>query len=150
MFLRFHMQGFHRIEALIYRDDSVVAAIPYAKDLVRLWGDLRTALMNPSKYNFCDWWAGTIGLATEIGAKKISSEEETYSDHSILIFHNNFVGIRQAAAPFIRRLSSSGSNGTAVAEGALAALDAADRSVAPFVRKGVTSPVMSVLALALH
>lgn len=31
-----------------------------------------------------------IALAMEVGAKKFSSEEETFSDLSILIFDNNF------------------------------------------------------------
>ena len=114
----------------MYRDNNPEAALPYAEDLVRLWSELRTALGDASNFNFCDWWSGVIGLSTEVGAKKISSEEETYSDQSILIFYNNFVGIREAAAPFIATLRSSN---TSLANDATAALDAADETVAPFV-----------------
>lgn len=39
-----------------------------------------------------------IALATEVGAKKFSSEEETFSDLSILIFNNNFKARRTAEA----------------------------------------------------
>lgn len=124
------MQGFHRIEALVFRDGNLAAAVPYAQDLLRLWSELRAALAEPSNFNFCDWWSGAIGLATEVGAKKISSEEETYSDHSILIFYNNLIGIRNAAAPFIATLRASNAS---VAQAAVAALDAADATVAPFV-----------------
>ena len=45
-------------------------------------------VFNP-KNNF----GGIIGLATEIVAKKISSEEEKYSDYSWMIFYNNYKGI---------------------------------------------------------
>lgn len=42
------------------------------------------------EFEKADTWAGMIALATEVGAKKFSSEEETFSDLSILIFENNF------------------------------------------------------------
>jgi iron uptake system component EfeO len=41
-----------------------------------------------------------IALANEVGAKKISSEEETWSDQSILIFRENWEGIRSQYRPF--------------------------------------------------
>ena len=138
------LQGFHRIETLIYRDGDAAAAIPYAQDLVRLWTELREALAAPANFNFCDWWSGVVGLATEVGAKKISSEEETYSDNSVLIFYNNFVGIRHAVAPFLRTLGGSAGNGSAIAAAAQAALAAADASVAPFVSKGARLPTSLV------
>nr|MDP9481095.1 EfeM/EfeO family lipoprotein [Actinomycetota bacterium] len=43
---------------------------------------------------------GMIGLANEIASKKISSEEETYSDQSLLIFRHNWEGIRTQFEPF--------------------------------------------------
>jgi hypothetical protein len=45
---------------------------------------------NREEFEKADTWAGMIALATEVGAKKFSSEEETFSDLSILIFDNNF------------------------------------------------------------
>lgn len=42
-----------------------------------------------------------LGVAlAAAGSKKISSEEETYSDLSILIFYHNFKGIESQYAPF--------------------------------------------------
>jgi hypothetical protein len=43
---------------------------------------------------------GMIGLALEIGAKKISGEEEAFSDLSVLIFENNWKGIAAVYAPY--------------------------------------------------
>lgn len=44
-------------------------------------------------FNPTNNFGGIIALATEIIAKKISSEEEKYSDRSYLIFYNNYKGI---------------------------------------------------------
>ena len=44
-----------------------------------------------SNFNPAGTFGGMIALATEVAGKKISSEEETFSDLSILIFHNNFL-----------------------------------------------------------
>ena len=52
----------------------------------------------------------------------MSSEEETYSDQSIMIFYNNFIGIREAVAPFIATLGNS--SASSEGEGAHAAATA--------------------------
>lgn len=105
------------------------AAVPYADKLVADIGALVTALKTPSNFEFCSYWEGVIGLATEVGAKKMSSEEETYSDESVLIFVNNFIGIREASSPFIPRLQHA----PKVAAALMDAYNAAMESVAPFV-----------------
>jgi iron uptake system component EfeO len=125
------VQGFHRIESILFRDGTTDSAARYSTDLVRLWSELQAALAEPSNFNFCSWWGGVIGLATEVSAKKISSEEETFSDESILIFANNFIGIREAAMPFVKVVEDA-----SVAEAVLKALNASDASVAPFVYTG--------------
>jgi iron uptake system EfeUOB component EfeO/EfeM len=43
---------------------------------------------------------GVIGVLTEIPAKKISSEEETWSGLSLMIFYNNWLGAHSQIAPF--------------------------------------------------
>lgn len=128
----FAVQGFHRIESILFRDGTTDTAAKYSTDLVRLWGLLEEALADPSKFEFCSWFDGVQGLATEIAAKKMSSEEETFSDESTLIFANNFIGIREAATPFAKVAS----NATAV-ERLMKALNESDHSVAPFVFSGV-------------
>ena len=64
------LQGFHRIETLLYRDGDAAAAIPYAQDLVRLWAELREALAAPANFNFCDWWSGVVGARNRGGREK--------------------------------------------------------------------------------
>ena len=43
-----------------------------------------------SNFNPAGQFGGMIALAVEVGGKKIASEEETFSDLSILIFDHNF------------------------------------------------------------
>ena len=86
-------KGFHRIEALIFRDENLVAAQPYADELVESVKTLMTNLEARENFDSPSHFEGMIGLATEIPAKKISSEEETYSDQSLLIFQENWKGI---------------------------------------------------------
>ena len=46
------------------------------------------------------WCLTPLLCACGAGSKKISSEEETYSDLSVLIFYHNFKGIESQYKPF--------------------------------------------------
>src|SRR5690606_32193424 len=76
---------------------------------------------------------GMIALATEVAAKKISSEEETWSDQSLLIFRHNWIGVRSQFEPFSQVLSIS------TAQRVLHACEAADELVAPYFRDGTAA-----------
>ncbi|WP_235595977.1 EfeM/EfeO family lipoprotein [Mastigocoleus testarum] len=78
-------KGFHKIEAFIYRDDNLKAAVPYGEGLIASIKSLIDKLNDPSNFNAKDHFGGMIAVATEVPAKKISSEEETWSDQSLLI-----------------------------------------------------------------
>ena len=98
--------GFHRIETLIFRDANLVDAIPYAKRLIADIKNLINDLDARENFDSPSHFAGMIGLATEVPAKKISSEEETWSDQSLLIFRENWKGIYSQLNPFLTRLQS--------------------------------------------
>ena len=95
-----HFKGFHRIEALLYRDGDVDAARGFASELNSSATDLDAKLQDRSNFGAAQTLGNAGGLAEEIAAKKMSSEEETYSDLSIVIFANNFEGIRGVMEPF--------------------------------------------------
>jgi iron uptake system component EfeO len=95
-----YFKGFHRIEALVFRDENVNSAKGFASELVSISKSLDRQLKDRSNFDITQILDNAGGLATEIAAKKMSSEEETYSDLSILIFANNFVGIRGIMLPF--------------------------------------------------
>jgi iron uptake system component EfeO len=81
-----------------------------------------------------------IGLANEVASKKISSEEETYSDQSILIYYNNFEGIQQAVMPFMAALEAANATTASNLEKAFMAADA---SVAPYVTGGAITSYLT-------
>lgn len=93
-------RGFHRIEALIYRDSDLDAAVPYGEQLVESVKSLITELNKPENFSAPLNFKGMLSLATEIPAKKISSEEETWSDQSLLIFKYNWIGIHSQFKPY--------------------------------------------------
>ena len=93
-------KGFHKIEALIYRDGDLKAAVPYGEGLIASINSLIGKLNDPNNFNAKDHFGGMIAVATEVPAKKISSEEETWSDQSLLIFKNNWIGIYSQYEPF--------------------------------------------------
>ena len=103
-------KGFHRIEAYLYRDGDLRAALPYADGLIESVKSLTAKLDDSSNFSAESNFEGMVALVTEVPAKKISSEEETWSDQSILIFANNWKGIYSQYKPFASRLPSKVSN----------------------------------------
>ncbi len=97
--------GFHRIEALIYRDHNLTAALPYARQLEASMVELESALQDQSRFDPVQFMDGMQSLSEEVAAKKISSEEETWSDLSLIIFQNNFLGVQSQLAGFYPALS---------------------------------------------
>lgn len=135
-------KGFHRIEALIYRDGDLKAAIPYGEQLVKSVKSLITELNNLQNFNAPLNFTGMINLATEVPAKKISSEEETWSDQSLLIFKHNWIGIHSQFEPYEAILDK------AIVAEVEAAYKACLETVEPFFRTGqvAATPYSSINA----
>ena len=93
-------RGFHKIEYLLFRDDDLDMAGKYADTLVKSAQKLHKELGEPERYSPQTHFEGMIGLAEEIGSRKVSSEEETWSDQSMLIFRSNIIGINSQYEPF--------------------------------------------------
>ena len=128
-------RGFHRLEALLFRDDELDAALPWAIDLVGWCERLERELGEPERFSPPRSFEGMVGLATEIGAKKISSEEETWSDQSLLIFKHNWLGIHSQYRPFADAVAA---RDMATASAVETAHRAALATVAPFFVNGRT------------
>lgn len=133
----------HKIEALIFRDQDPDSAIPYAQGLVTSVENLIQQLQERDRFNSELHFGGMVALATEVGAKKISSEEETWSDQSILIFRENWQGILSQYQPFDPLVRQKDD---AVAEAVADAYAQAQESIAAFVQPNqvVTTPYSSV------
>jgi iron uptake system component EfeO len=98
-------KGFHKVEGLIFRDEDLDAAWPVAQELQGSLEELVRDLAARENFSAKKTFEGLQALANEIGAKKISSEEETWSDRSLLIFRYNLVGIDSQFRPFAAALA---------------------------------------------
>lgn len=99
--------GIHAVERALYRDEDVPAALAALDGVDAAVASLCTKLENDlSLFSATTTWEGMLALSLEVPAKKISSEEETWSDLSLMIFRENAKGIRALYAPFAPRLSA--------------------------------------------
>lgn len=62
------LQGYHKIEILLYRDGDVQGASIYADELVRDSEDLVKAFQDKAQFSASRTFDGIIDVATEIGA----------------------------------------------------------------------------------
>jgi len=100
-------RGFHKIEALLFGYEDVEAAHPYATRLARSVARLQRELSQRERFSAAGQFDGMITLANEVAAKKISSEEETWSDQSLIIFKHNWIGVYSQFRPFRAVLGES-------------------------------------------
>ncbi|MEO1717735.1 MAG: EfeM/EfeO family lipoprotein [Planctomycetota bacterium] len=111
-------KGFHRIEVLLYADGDTEAALPYATELVQSIRTLGRQLGERERFSAAGQFDGMLALATEVAAKKVSSEEETWSDQSLLIFRSNWIGVYSQYRPFAPLVGASSSGRAEAVESA--------------------------------
>lgn len=129
-------RGFHKIEAFLFAVEDVGAALPYAKRLHESVMRLRRELADLSRFNAAGQFGGMITLSTEVAAKKISSEEETWSDQTLLIFRHNWIGIHSQYRPFAAIVDARSPSHSAKVK---SAFDAAMDLVLPHFRNGTAA-----------
>lgn len=129
-------KGFHRIEGLLFRDEDLRAALPYAEGLVESVRALQGDLARRESFDAVTHFEGMIGLANEIPSKKVSSEEETYSDQSLLIFRHNWEGIYSQFKPFASEVETRDAR---AASGVEAAYQEARGLVEPYFSAGTVA-----------
>ncbi len=93
-------KGFHKLENLLFRDDDLHSALPVANELIASIETLRPDLTIRDNFSAAEQFDGIIALANEVASKKVSSEEETWSDQSMVIFKHNWIGIWSQYEPF--------------------------------------------------
>jgi iron uptake system component EfeO len=129
-------KGFHRIEMLIFGGDELEAAEPYAAELIESCKTLQKDLENRSAFSAKSTFEGLAALANEVAAKKISSEEETWSDQSLVIFKHNWIAIYSQYEPFHSIVSKKNEK---VAQGVIDAYKKAMALIEPHFKKGVVA-----------
>lgn len=117
-------RGFHKVEYLLFRDDDMELAGLFADTLAQSHQKLHRELNEPDRYSPQTHFEGMIGLAEEIGSRKISSEEETWSDQSMLIFRSNIIGIFSQYEPFSQMVAEQAAGRDAEVREAYAAFRA--------------------------
>lgn len=129
-------RGFHKIEVLLYAHNDLNAALPYADGLVESVRRLRRELDEPSRFTAEGQFEGMIALSNEVSAKKVSSEEETWSNQSLLIFRSNWEGIFSQFRPFA---SVEGGVASQMTERVSRSFEAAMDLVMPHFREGTAA-----------
>lgn len=95
-----NFRGFHKIEALLFGYGDVEAALPYAVRLNQSIAELKTQLGERDRFDAAGQFGGMYALTNEVAAKKVSSEEEAWSDQTLLIFKHNWIGAYSQYQPF--------------------------------------------------
>ena len=80
--------GFHRIEQMLWQDNSLNGASAMCAGLVKNEQQLLT-LVSKAQYNPLEMAAGATDLINEAGTAKISGEEERYSNTDLPVFAAN-------------------------------------------------------------
>lgn len=136
-------RGFHKIEAMIFRDGDLAGAVPVAEQLETSIRQLLDVLGDESRFSTGQFLDGLIALPEEVAAKKISSEEETWSDLSLVIFRHNFIGVESQFAGFLPVL---GQIAPEVADRAKMAFMSAHAVLEPWFEGGGVTPYSDVRA----
>ncbi|MEQ8317330.1 MAG: EfeM/EfeO family lipoprotein [Phycisphaerales bacterium] len=100
-------RGFHKVEALIFAYEDLAAAKPFADRLVLSIERLDRELGELDRFSVEGQFGGMYMLTNEVAAKKVSSEEETWSDQSLLIFRHNWIGVYSQFKPFASILAEA-------------------------------------------
>ena len=80
--------GFHRIEQMLWQDNSLTGASAMCAGLVKNEQQLLT-LVSKAQYNPLEMGSGATDLINEAGTSKISGEEERYSNTDLPVFAAN-------------------------------------------------------------
>ena len=86
--VRSQFTGFHRIEQMLWQDNSLNGASAMCSGLVRNEQQLLT-LVSKAQYNPLEMASGATDLINEAGTSKISGEEERYSNTDLPVFAAN-------------------------------------------------------------
>lgn len=97
-------RGMHEVERALFRDADLAVAQSATERVITnidaLCAVIDDGIAGGGSFSAENSFIGMIALAYEIPSKKISSEEETWSDLSLMIFRENVKGIWSQFRPF--------------------------------------------------
>ncbi|QDV07708.1 Efem/EfeO family lipoprotein precursor [Planctomycetes bacterium Poly30] len=86
-------RGFHRIEIFLFSREKVTPAMPYAKELLEDVEELEAVLADRRLYDAKMEFEAMIDRCSEVASKTITSEEEMWSDQSLMVIRHSWIGI---------------------------------------------------------
>ena len=101
--------GFHKIEQLIWADDTLAGTPALCAGLVRNEQELRR-LVRITQYNPLEMASGATELINEAATSKITGEEERYSNTDLPVFQANVDGALEVVSllrPYLRHKDPS-------------------------------------------
>ena len=93
------LEGFHRIEELLWTNDTLTGAARYCSGLVTNEKQLQT-LVRTATYNPVTMASGATDLINEASDSKITGEEERYSNVDFVVFQANVDGAMEVVDLF--------------------------------------------------
>jgi iron uptake system component EfeO len=97
--------GFHKLEQLLWEDNTLAGAPRLCAGLVANEQQLRT-LVRKAQYNPLEMASGATDLINEAATSKISGEEERYSNTDLPVFEANVAGAMKVVAllqPYLQK-----------------------------------------------
>lgn len=103
------LQGFHRIEEIMWANGNLTGAAAYCSQLVANEQQLQT-LVSTATYNALTMASGATDLINEAGTAKINGEEERYSNTDFVVFQANVDGAMEVfnlLQPYLKQADPS-------------------------------------------
>jgi iron uptake system component EfeO len=103
------LEGFHRIEELMWADDTLHSAAGFCRGLVKHEQQLQK-LVHGATYNPVTMASGATDLINEAADSKITGEEERYSNTDFVVFQANVDGAMEVVdllRPYLRTADPS-------------------------------------------
>lgn len=85
--------GFHRIEIFLFARENTKSALPYANRLIEDVEALQEVLADRAVFNAADCFEGMISRLDEVASRIITSEEETWSEQTLLVIRHAWIGV---------------------------------------------------------
>lgn len=97
-------KGFHRIEVMLFSREQVNPALPYAKELLESVEELEFSLADRDLFNASMEFDAMIDRCSDIASRTITSEEEMWSDQSLMVIRHGWIGIHSLYRHFATKV----------------------------------------------
>jgi iron uptake system component EfeO len=104
-----HLEGFHKLEMLMWSDGALTGAAPVCSQLVSHEQDLQKLIATAS-FDPVTMASGATDLINEAGTSKITGEEERYSNTDFIVFQANVdaaMKVFSLLQPYLQRVDPS-------------------------------------------